>query len=246
MNKKYELTKEYIELEGRKLYRIKSLTNFNDVKIGDLGGYIETKHNLTHSGNAWVYDDAKVYDNAHIYGNARIECNAQVYGNAIVYNNAKVYEHARVSGNAEISGNAQIFNNAIVFGNAQVYGKAKVFNNTKIYGNAQVSGNAHICSNSLVYGNAIIDGNVIISSDACICGNALIHGDKDYTTIKGFGEFFRNTTFFKTKDGVEVSCGCFHGTIDKFRKQVEDTREGEITKEYLMIADLMEQHFTEE
>jgi hypothetical protein len=41
-------------------------------------------------------------------------------------------------------------------------------------------------------------------------------------------------------------CGCFFGTIAEFRKQVEETRTGKIAKEYLMIADLMEEHFKEE
>lgn len=35
----------------------------------------------------------------------------------------------------------------------------------------------------------------------------------------------------------------FFGTINEFRKQVKDTRKGKIAKEYLMIADLMEEHF---
>ena len=54
----------------------------------------------------------------------------------------------------------------------------------------------------------------------------------------------RSTTFFRCKSGdVKVSCGCFLGTIDDFREQVKNTREGKIAEEYLMIADLMEYHF---
>ena len=43
---------------------------------------------------------------------------------------------------------------------------------------------------------------------------------------------------------IIVACGCFCGTIDEFREQVKNTREGKIAKEYLMIADLMEYHFS--
>ena len=63
----------------------------------------------------------------------------------------------------------------------------------------------------------------------------------------GFGTEFRNTTFFRCKDGeVRVSCGCFFGTIEEFREQVKATREGKIAQEYLKIADLMEYHFSGE
>lgn len=36
------------------------------------------------------------------------------------------------------------------------------------------------------------------------------------------------------------------GDLEGFRKQVKETRNGKIAKEYLMIADLMEYHFTSE
>lgn len=58
--KKYELTNECITFTGRKLYRIKALVDFGDVKAGELGGYIEKEDNLSHDGNAWVSDNAKV------------------------------------------------------------------------------------------------------------------------------------------------------------------------------------------
>ena len=83
--------------------------------------------------------------------------------------------------------------------------------------------------------------------DAWVYGDARVSGDADYTTISGFGTCFRTTTFFRCKDNyVRVSCGCFYGTIDEFREQVKNTREGKIAQEYLMIADLMELHFNVE
>jgi hypothetical protein len=92
-----------------------------------------------------------------------------------------------------------------------------------------------------VYGNARVSGN------AWVYGNAEVYGNADYAMAKGFGTEYRNTTFFRCKDGkVRVTCGCFYGTIDEFRKQVNETREGKIAKEYLMLADLMEYHFSEE
>ena len=67
MDKKYEMTNESVILNDKTLYRIRALVDFNDVKAGDLGGYIEKEENLSHYGNAWVYDNARVCDNARIY-----------------------------------------------------------------------------------------------------------------------------------------------------------------------------------
>ena len=64
MNKKYELTDETIIYNGRKLYRIRALKDFANIKKGDLGGYIESEYNLSQNGNGWIYDNAKVYDHA--------------------------------------------------------------------------------------------------------------------------------------------------------------------------------------
>ena len=72
MIKKYEFTEETKVICGRKLHKIRALRDFNDVKAGDLGGFIEKEENLSHEGNCWVYNNAKVYDNAIIYGCAVI------------------------------------------------------------------------------------------------------------------------------------------------------------------------------
>ena len=45
MSKKYELTDETMEWEGHTLHRIKALRDFNYVKAGDLGGWVESEDN---------------------------------------------------------------------------------------------------------------------------------------------------------------------------------------------------------
>ena len=180
--KKFELTTEFItNMFGKKLFRIKALVEFGNVKAGELGGYVEKEENVSQDGNAWVSGDARVYGDAEVSGDAR------------------------VSGNAEVSGNAR------VSGNAEVYGDAWVSGNAWVYGNARVS------------------------------------SDADYALVQGFGTEFRCTTFYRGKNKkIMVNCGCFHGDLEGFRKQVKETRNGKIAKEYLMIADLMEYHFTSE
>ena len=234
MSKKYELTSETIETdEGITLYRIKALKDFGNVNKGDLGGFIESEDNLSQEGITWVYDNARVFGDAKVSGNAWVYNDAQVYGDAKVFRNARVYE------NAQVSGNACVYENAQVFGNALVYGNAVVFGTVLVYGNAQVSGDVQL------YGNAQLCGNAQVSGDACIYGNAKVTSVDDYSTISNFGTQYRTTTFFRCEDGeIRVSCGCFYGTIPEFKNQVKGTREGKIAKEYLIIADLMDEHFS--
>ena len=66
--KKFELTSESIVNSfGKKLFRIKALVEFGNVKEGELGGFVEKEENLSHEGNAWVCGDAKVFGDAKVY-----------------------------------------------------------------------------------------------------------------------------------------------------------------------------------
>ena len=135
--KKFELTTESItNALGKKLFRIKALVEFGDVKAGELGGYVEKEGNVSQDGNAWVYEDAAVY------GDARVYEDAAVYGDAKVYGDARVSGDAEVSGNAEVSGDARVSGDAEVSGNAEVSGDAWVSGDTRVSGDARVSGNA--------------------------------------------------------------------------------------------------------
>ena len=83
--KKFKLTSEFIvDISGVKLFRIKALIEFGNVKAGDLGGYIEKEENLSHMGNAWVSGNAQVSGDARVFGNARVSGDAQVFGDARV------------------------------------------------------------------------------------------------------------------------------------------------------------------
>ena len=92
--KKFELTGEFIVFRGKKLFKIKALIDFDDVKRGEFGGFLEKEENLSQDGNAWVSGNAWVDGSAWVDGNARVSGNALVDGSA------------RVSGNALVSGNA--------------------------------------------------------------------------------------------------------------------------------------------
>ena len=138
--KKYELTTNTKMCFGRKLYQIKALKDFGDVKAGDLGGYIEKEENLSQDGIAWVFGNAYVYGNARVYDDAYVFGDAKVFGNACVYDNAEVFDNAQVFGDAKVFGNTCVFDYACVYGNACVY------DTTWIHCDAQISSNAdYIC-----------------------------------------------------------------------------------------------------
>lgn len=114
MNEKFELIKnDSIEINGHKLYRLRALIDFNNVKVGDLGGYVENENNLSQMDDCWIYDNAKVYGNACVFGNASVYDNARVFGDACVF------------GSAHISGNAIIKKDSdyIVFKNSWSSGR---------------------------------------------------------------------------------------------------------------------------
>ena len=93
--KKFELTSEFVTFLGKKLFRIKALISFGNVKEGELGGYVEKEENLSNDGNAWVSGDAEVSGNARVSGNAWVSGNARVSGNAMVHGDA---DYATVQG----------------------------------------------------------------------------------------------------------------------------------------------------
>lgn len=149
MEKKYEL----IESDIRGLHRIKALRDFGDVRKGDIGGYVEHPYNLSHTGDCWIYNNAKVYDNAEILNDAK------VYNNAHIFNNSKIYHNSQVYGNAEIFGYAEMFDNAVIRGNAQIYGVSVIEENALIYGTSSICGNACIGGNAEIK-NGMHIGNI--------------------------------------------------------------------------------------
>ncbi|MFR3127715.1 MAG: hypothetical protein ACLTVG_10340 [Coprococcus sp.] len=123
--KKFELTSEFItNIFGTKLFRIKALIEFGNVKAGELGGFVEKEENLSQDGNAWVCGNAWVYDNARVYGDACVCGDARVYGDACVCGNAWVYDNARVYGDACVCGDARVYGDVCVCGDARVCGDA--------------------------------------------------------------------------------------------------------------------------
>lgn len=239
MIKKYELLKdEYIEYEGRILYRLKALKAFGDIKLGDKGGYIETENNLSHDGDCWVHNKAKVYDRAEVFGDAHI------------YNQAEVYENARICGKALICDNALIYGNAKITEQAKVYGQARVYDNSFIFERARIYDNANIFGDAFVYGNANILVEAKIFGSARISkGNIIGQVSMEYKNIFQY-RFTNNvlTAILNNNNNILYSIDCKNSiTEEQFREYICNGNihlgEYESAKEYLSLIPLINSYF---
>lgn len=166
---KYKIMKRSHRYCGTtKVYRIKALRDFGNVKKGDLGGYIESEDNLSHECASWVYEDA------------------------IVHGNARVYEDAKVLGNAEIDGNAKIFGSATIAGNSVIGGKANIFGNATIGGYSKVFGNAWVYDDAQIYGDTRIAGNLRVFKDILLIGDYSLRGNGHISSLRDFEVFYVN------------------------------------------------------
>ena len=82
-----------------------------------------------------------------------------------------------------------------------------------------VESEAHLSQsgNAWVYGDARVFGN------AEVCGDAEAFGNADLLWISKIGSRNGTVTFFKAKAGIQVSCGCFRGTLAEFEGKVQAT-----------------------
>ena len=93
--------------------------------------------------------------------------------------------------------------------------------------------------NAWVYGNAQVTGDARVSGDAQVYGNAWIELNTHLLWISKIGSENRTVTFFKTKAGVGVACGCFYGTLKEFEKKVKKTHgNNEHAKAYKLAIQL--------
>ena len=110
MEKKYELIKTYGEPYSIIALKDFTLITGEQIKKGDLGGFVKSEDCLSQDGLCWVMygahvkgtvsDNAVVQDSAIVYGtvsgNAVVKDNATVYYLALVTDDAVVKEHQRI------------------------------------------------------------------------------------------------------------------------------------------------------
>ena len=114
---KYKLTGEKTSFQGRTLYRIQALKDFDDVKAGDKGGFIEYTENLSQKGNCWIYDDsiavgdAWIRDNAKVRGSSTIE-DSEIFESSSILE-SHIYANSSVCGRtfvcfSKVGGNSKL------------------------------------------------------------------------------------------------------------------------------------------
>ena len=253
--KKYKLSEEetsFLNPDGSTttLYRIVALRDFADVKKGDLGGFIEKENNLSHEGNAWVYDDAKVFNDAIVMENATVRNCAIVTDRAIITDYATVKDYAQIMNNAYLMHKAFAIQKSMVIGNAIMSG------NSAIKGNAIVGDNVRCCDYALIEGDCSLFGDIKLEGMCHIYGAIYLHmapvtlRDADIfhrcqiIACLGFGSRFGSTVIYRNADGfLSVTCGCFTGSIDEFKKEIKRTHGKNIyAKEYKAIIKLIKTH----
>lgn len=243
MKKKYELlTDQTIQVDGRTLYRIRALRDVGRRKLGTLdiyvggvgagtlGGYVESENNLSHSGNCWIYEDAKVYENASIYDNAQIRSRASVRGNARVYDEARVDSNATVDGCAVVHGRALVTNSAFVYEHADVDESAYVAGNSRVFGRAIISGRSRVTQFAEVHGDACVYGCAMVSDYANVFGKARVYGSANvfgkaqvagYCRLFGAAYIGRDASLGDTCDYLTIGpIGSEEGVLTAWRDAV--------------------------
>lgn len=227
MEKKYKLTDETITYDGMTLHRIESLVNFNDVEIGDKGGFIESEANLSHESYCWVYNDAKVFGNACVYERARVFNKAEVSGDAKVHGYAVIEGHAIIGRKAEVYDSSSVSECAVVVGYAKVYGcsaiagNAYIKDNSVVYGNACIKGFVNVMGKARIHGHVTVKDCVTIGGNSHILGrgeiggyayirDAIVSDIDDYIVFKNWWSSGRYFTWTKSNNMWKV--GCFYGT----------------------------------
>ena len=93
--------------------------------------------------------------------------------------------------------------------------------------------------------DAWVSGNAQVSGDAWVYGDANIKNNNEHCGFDGFGSCNRHTHAYLTKEKkVEITCGCFRGSIEEFEKKVEETHSGTIyEKQYKAIINVIKIKF---
>lgn len=259
---KYVFTGQSQLHKGRTLWRIQSAKDFvnsstnEKISKGELGGWIGSDENLSHSGTCWVADGAMVYDSAWLSSDAQVMDYAEVYdsadvsGRAIVGARAKVYDRASVRGNTSIVGHSCVYGNACVYGDVFAYGKTRIGGSAEVGGSIRFEGAVNILDNSEINAAGLISGDIVLEGRSYIKGSVTIRNKED-RPLRMYGASYKDCVCFSISNigsekgtltayranGTEIyiTRGCFSGPLKEFEKRVNRHVLPHIKKEYLLL-----------
>lgn len=163
-NPKYEITDIAHEVYPF-LHRIRALHDIGDeVKAGDLGGFVESENNLSseQGDNAWIFDNAISCNNAAVDKDSCLRGEAIACENAYISGGAKLLDHARAEGYAYVCGGG-------------VKAKARISDCARILPSSDKTMLPTLSDNCIVYGT--VSGNVRVEGQTVILHNEEIYHD---------------------------------------------------------------------
>lgn len=229
-NKKYQLLETGITTtDGIKLYRIKANRDFDDVKQGDLGGFVESESNLAQYDNSWIYGDMIVIGDARVQNNAKIRTKNtddntisenMVIGDCDITDSTIKSKNVHTENSTIDSVTAGKDYENIVIKNSKLSGVTFDGSNIKII-NSKITGKVTIGNNVKLSGTIIDAGNLTIKDRIVITDTKIVYNPKDdneYTaTIQNDSNIansiisitdFYNVVFDSIDfDNVKIGCG---------------------------------------
>lgn len=134
---KTKVTQEYVDVDfnGRRSVKTREVEILiYEPSAGELGGWIETKGNLSQDGECWVEDGGFVLGNAFVTDDAKVGGGAEVGGNVVVKDKATVSGPIGLRGKVTVEGEAEVTGSAleggkhfVVEGTAVIKGKVSEY-----------------------------------------------------------------------------------------------------------------------
>jgi len=220
--KKFSVTSNTITKYGRSLYQIKANFDFDEVKKGDLGGWIESEKSL--GDDVWIYSDAYVFKEAIIHGGeirGGMILGGEIHGGKVWSGDIRggVIRGGLINGGdvwgGEIRGGTilgGLIHGGLIHGGLILGGE--------IFSGAILDGEIR---GGEIRGGTILDGEI---RGGVLRGGVIQGGVIEKDNHIGFdnvstGHWYLFAYIIDKK--IRISCGCFNGTIDAFYMGVEKT-----------------------
>jgi UDP-3-O-[3-hydroxymyristoyl] glucosamine N-acyltransferase len=145
MNEKYEFTTEEKVISPtitvRRIRAIKDIPGLN-VRVGDLGGFLQFTENLAHEGDCWVAEESMVHGlftrisgNAMVFGQAVVEGGSNIKSGVVIDEQAHVYKSDIWGLDIHIRGDVVLEHSTVNGESIQFEGEARI---SKIFMNHHV------------------------------------------------------------------------------------------------------------
>ena len=230
--KKYQVTNDIIEFNGRTLFRIRALKDFDDVKKGDWGGFVRNEYNLSQEGNCWIYDDAICMDNATVKSNAKMYDNAVICSRGSILDNVKMYGKSVIcddgiaKGNSMMFGNSRIKDNAMLLEDSMMFDNSELRDYSRVYGNGKLYDDSVMCDESLMFGDGMLCGTMSLRMSVIMTDRNTVKSKKDdlYETVILPHKEEPQRKNYEIEHYLRVNCNNLIASKEDFIKEINKSR----------------------